>query len=274
MSKWSFCRFSEHATKLSHRIRYQFYFLVLFDFLFFFFSLLTLSSPQFLNETGGILDDTMVSKRSEDHLFIVVNASNVEQDLGILSNAVQRAQSSGMDVTLEFLSDRSLLAVQGSFITLDTFSCFSLFSDDNIFFFKKGLGSRSRKTHFVLTSSIYCLDVDFKGPKAVDVVASLSNDSIRSLPFMSGVELDIGGFSTLTTRCGYTGEDGFEVTRLIAFVGCCVVFLFVLVFSRRLISFLSISHPLNPLSSSSFFFSFSQVFWELSESIHDSSLSS
>ena len=59
----------------------------------------------FTNEDGGILDDLIVSNAG-DYLFIVVNASMREQDVGHM-----RAHLTGVE--LEELGDRALVAVQG-----------------------------------------------------------------------------------------------------------------------------------------------------------------
>lgn len=60
----------------------------------------------FTNEQGGILDDLMVSNGG-DHLFLVVNAACKQQDIAYL-----RQHLSGQ-CTIEELSDRALLALQG-----------------------------------------------------------------------------------------------------------------------------------------------------------------
>lgn len=60
----------------------------------------------FTNEQGGILDDLMVSNGG-DHLFLVVNSACKQQDIAYL-----RQHLSGQ-CTIEELSDRALLALQG-----------------------------------------------------------------------------------------------------------------------------------------------------------------
>ena len=60
----------------------------------------------FTNQTGGILDDLMVTNAG-DHLFVVVNAACKEQDIAHLRDALsQRCE-------IEELADRALLALQG-----------------------------------------------------------------------------------------------------------------------------------------------------------------
>ena len=60
----------------------------------------------FTNEAGGILDDLMISNLG-DSLFVVVNAACKAQDIAHLKAGL------GASVTLEELSDRALMALQG-----------------------------------------------------------------------------------------------------------------------------------------------------------------
>lgn len=62
---------------------------------------------QFTNDQGGILDDLMVANDG-GHLFLVVNASRKAHDV-----AHMKAHLEDLDVTVEELSDRALLALQG-----------------------------------------------------------------------------------------------------------------------------------------------------------------
>ncbi len=57
-------------------------------------------------DTGGILDDLMIS-RFEDHYLLVVNASNKHQDFNHIAGRLPA------DCTAELLDNRSLLALQG-----------------------------------------------------------------------------------------------------------------------------------------------------------------
>ena len=59
----------------------------------------------FTNDTGGILDDLIVSNAG-DHLFTVVNASMRDQD-------IQHLQDNLTDCDVEEITDRALVAVQG-----------------------------------------------------------------------------------------------------------------------------------------------------------------
>jgi len=60
----------------------------------------------FTNEAGGIEDDLMFANRG-DHLFLVVNAGCKEADVARLRGALTP------DVTVEYIEDRALLALQG-----------------------------------------------------------------------------------------------------------------------------------------------------------------
>ncbi|MFK0572946.1 glycine cleavage system aminomethyltransferase GcvT [Endozoicomonas sp.] len=60
----------------------------------------------FTHETGGILDDLMVT-RYDDCLYLVVNAACKEQDICHIQSCLPD------DIELEILSDRALIALQG-----------------------------------------------------------------------------------------------------------------------------------------------------------------
>eukprot|EP01102_Stenamoeba_stenopodia_P001698 TRINITY_DN11540_c0_g1_i1.p1 TRINITY_DN11540_c0_g1~~TRINITY_DN11540_c0_g1_i1.p1 ORF type:complete len:404 (+),score=113.02 TRINITY_DN11540_c0_g1_i1:65-1276(+) len=56
--------------------------------------------------------------------------------------------------------------------------------------------------------------IALQGPKAAEVVQRLTSADVSKIPFMSGRNLKVGGLDTYLTRCGYTGEDGFEISVL------------------------------------------------------------
>ena len=64
----------------------------------------------FTDDTGGILDDLMVTRRA-DHLFVVVNASCKVQDTAHLRAELGGPGAAGCDVVE--LDDHALLALQG-----------------------------------------------------------------------------------------------------------------------------------------------------------------
>lgn len=106
------------------------------------------------NRQGGIIDDLMLT-RTQDHLFLVVNAACRESDYMYLKNAL------GPEYRVEMLRERALLALQG--------------------------------------------------PKAADVLGPLQQ-GCRTMPFLGALETELDGISCFVNRCGYTGEDGFEIS--------------------------------------------------------------
>ena len=50
-----------------------------------------------------------------------------------------------------------------------------------------------------------------QGPRAADVLANLYPEC-KAMPFLSAAETSLGGVPALINRCGYTGEDGFEIS--------------------------------------------------------------
>lgn len=61
----------------------------------------------FTNDAGGILDDLMVSKLAEDHLFVVINAACKQADFAHLKTHLAPG------ITARLIEDRALVALQG-----------------------------------------------------------------------------------------------------------------------------------------------------------------
>lgn len=117
---------------------------------------------QFTNAKGGIMDDTLVTKKA-DHLYVVVNAGCAEQDIAHLQANAQQWRGNGKDVQVKVIEDHSLVALQG--------------------------------------------------PKAAAVLQRLIKDvDLNDIAFMTTRDAKIDGIPVRANRCGYTGEDGFEIS--------------------------------------------------------------
>lgn len=63
----------------------------------------------FTNENGGVIDDTVVTRR-KDHMYVVINAGRLDVDIPYLK---EKLADSKMNVEMEIVSDRCLVAFQG-----------------------------------------------------------------------------------------------------------------------------------------------------------------
>lgn len=107
---------------------------------------------QLTTETGGIIDDLMVTNVG-DYLFLVINASRRDADLVCLRNGLDGYEIDELD--------RALLALQG--------------------------------------------------PEAARVMTRFAPGA-EDLAFMAAAPFIVDGIPLAVTRCGYTGEDGFEIS--------------------------------------------------------------
>ncbi|XP_067684640.1 aminomethyltransferase, mitochondrial-like [Haliotis asinina] len=116
----------------------------------------------FLNEKGGILDDLIVTKTTEDYLYVVSNAGCIEKDFSNMQNRAEECRKKGLDVKVEKIK-KALVAVQG--------------------------------------------------PKMTKVLQPGINFDLCQLTFMTSALTSIFGIPDCRiTRCGYTGEDGVEIS--------------------------------------------------------------
>ena len=113
-----------------------------------------------MNDRGGVVDDCVITNAG-DHIYMVVNGACKWKDMEHFNEYLA---GSGLDVGMEYLDDRQLLAVQG--------------------------------------------------PGAAAAVAELAPSlNLKAMNFMSGTTATVAGIPNCrVTRCGYTGEDGFEIS--------------------------------------------------------------
>jgi len=82
--------------------------------------------------------------------------------------------------------------------------------DKDVAWFKQHAGSICE---VVDLSDQTCL-LAVQGPRAVELVQSLSKDPIAQLPSFGCADAQVAGFPVRVARTGYTGEDGFEIFTL------------------------------------------------------------
>ncbi|KAF5181261.1 Aminomethyltransferase protein [Thalictrum thalictroides] len=67
----------------------------------------------FTNEKGGAIDDTVITKVKDDHIYLVVNAGCRDKDLEHIEGHMKSFKAKGGDVSWHIHDERSLLALQG-----------------------------------------------------------------------------------------------------------------------------------------------------------------
>ena len=133
---------------------------------------------QFLDATGGVIDDTMIYRRGEQVFLIVVNASNDDKDWAWL-NAVRRGS-----------------------VRVDELRPWA-----HVF----GRGVRLRNLRSREEGDDMRVDIALQGPMSRDILLALGCDTaaasrIKALPWAGVTEGAFGGIDLVVSRTGYTGE--------------------------------------------------------------------
>ncbi|KAD7117965.1 hypothetical protein E3N88_05233 [Mikania micrantha] len=66
----------------------------------------------FTNEKGGAIDDSVITKVTDDHIYLVVNAGCRDKDLAHIEEHMKAFKAKGGDVSWHIYDERSLLALQ------------------------------------------------------------------------------------------------------------------------------------------------------------------
>lgn len=115
----------------------------------------------FTNDNGGIIDDCIINQM-DDCIYVVSNAGRADKIRPLVQDHINKSKKD-LDVAVEFLEDKSLLALQG--------------------------------------------------PMASKVLQKGTSSELNDLKFMNGATMDLfAAAGCRVTRCGYTGEDGFEIS--------------------------------------------------------------
>ncbi|CRG85047.1 aminomethyltransferase [Talaromyces islandicus] len=129
--------------------------------------------------TGGIVDDTVITKLAPESFYFVTNAGRRDEDLVFLSAEIDayRKEHGADSIQWEILSDRALVALQGPLAAS------------------------------VLQSFIYTEGED---PALTDLNTLYFGQS-REL-YLTLADGSRSAHRLLISRTGYTGEDGFEIS--------------------------------------------------------------
>ena len=133
--------------------------------------------------TGGIIDDTVITRRGEDSFYFVTNAGRRDEDLAFLEAEITAYKNAHGPESLkwEILEDRALVALQGP-----------------------------------LAAEVLQSVVNGSGPETD--LSTLYFGNCRDL-YLTLPDGSRSPHPVLVSRTGYTGEDGFEIS-IPAFADC------------------------------------------------------
>ncbi len=142
------------------------------------------------NENGGIVDDLIITKFSDNEFFIVLNAACKEKDVSHINKYLPQG------LTFEEIENRSLIAIQGEgaekilqkFVTDKELSELPYMNSQKI----------------VITNN--------NDEVQAEAIANDPNSTKPYAQIVDGHEGEYYKTETIISRTGYTGEDGFEVS--------------------------------------------------------------
>ena len=119
------------------------------------------------NEEGGIIDDLIIYRFSEEKYMLVVNASNIEKDW----NWISKFNNKGVQMTNES-DDYSLLAVQGP-LAVEAMQSLTDIDLGGIKFYNFKVGTFASLDNIIVSATGYTgsggFEIYFKNDQAVDV---------------------------------------------------------------------------------------------------------
>ncbi|CAL9098680.1 unnamed protein product [Musa acuminata var. zebrina] len=166
----------------------------------------------FTNERGGAIDDSVVTKVGDDHIYLVVNAGCRDKDLAHIGAHLEAFKTKGGDVEWHIHDERSLLALQVyeicSFGGPMAAPVLQLLMKDDLskIYFGEFRTLDINGAHCFLTRTGYVL---FSSSMSFLYLMSLKQCvvSCHGLDWTSNNPL-----SNLPEIISYTGEDGFEIS--------------------------------------------------------------
>lgn len=132
-------------------------------------------------EDGGVVDDLLVYRFSDDKLLLVVNAGTTEKDWEWITSHLPGGKPSGSEGVL------TAGAVSSAENPLPT-------------------GRVSARN----ASGEFC-QIAVQGPDAVGIVQKLTETDLSAIKYYHFEEGVVDGVECIISRTGYTGEDGFEI---------------------------------------------------------------
>ncbi|XP_033922061.1 aminomethyltransferase, mitochondrial isoform X1 [Melopsittacus undulatus] len=165
------------------------------------------------NERGGIMDDLIVTNTLEDHLYVVSNASCADKDLAIMRvhgclNPVGGGKHGGNESShLLGISVAACTEVAMPTHGVGPHGSSSLSPWQGRAAELQATGSDIHVE--VLDNALLAL----QGPSMARVLQTGLSDDLAKLSFMNSITTTVFGVpGCRVTRCGYTGEDGVEIS--------------------------------------------------------------